>query len=114
VNLRDHPGLECFYERLRKIRSREDVADVLVNIHDLDNIIVGEENAWPFTENVHILTRASEATVEGCADELRSNGAIEGWPYGRAKQTPEARPFWVESERLAVSTTSPVYPPRAD
>jgi hypothetical protein len=60
-----HPGLEYFYDRLRKIRSREDVEDVLVNIYDLDNIILGEENGWPFTENVHILTQASEAIVQG-------------------------------------------------
>jgi hypothetical protein len=89
VNLSDHPGLEYFYDHLRKIRSREDVADVLVNIYDLDNIIHGEDHGWPVAENVHILTQASEAIVQGWADELRSNDAIEGWPYGRAKEIEE-------------------------
>src|SRR5262245_56329357 len=92
VNLGDHPGLEYFYDRLRKIRSRDDVADVLVNIYDLDNIILGEENGWPVAENVHILTQASEGIVHEWAEELRSNGAIEGWPYGRAKEILEPPP----------------------
>jgi hypothetical protein len=94
VNLSNHPGLAFFYDRLRAIRSRDDVGAVLVNIYDLDTlpVILGNENGWPFAENVHILTEAPEATVQAWADELLSDGAMEGWPYGQAKEAPDAPP----------------------
>jgi hypothetical protein len=42
-------------------------------------------------ENVHVLTSAPEDVVQAWAEELRSDGAIEGWPYGKSPVAPEAR-----------------------
>ncbi len=59
-NLMDkHPGLDFFFQYFRNIRIRRDVKDVLVNIHNLDDIIGGDVNGWPSAGNVHILTSAS-------------------------------------------------------
>ena len=91
-NLIEHPGLQFFYERLIKIRARKDVQDVLVNIFDMDDIIDYKPNAWPGTENAHILTSAPEAQVQLWADELLSDGAIEGWPYGEPAYAPKPKP----------------------
>jgi hypothetical protein len=83
-NLGDsHPGLSFFYGHLKRIRGREDVEEVLVNIYDLSDIIFNKVNGWPYAENVHILTSASKEVVEKWSQELLSDGAIEGWPYGK-------------------------------
>ena len=63
VNLDDHPGLPFFYERLKEIRARDDVQDVLVNIYDLADIIFNSPDGWPYAENVHILTSAPGVLV---------------------------------------------------
>jgi hypothetical protein len=93
VNLLDHPGVAFFYERLRAIQQRQDVNSVLVNIYDLEPIISG---GWPYAENIHVLTTAPEEQVQAWAEELQSDGAAEGWPYGRpeAAQEPEGSYKW--------------------
>lgn len=92
VNLADHPGLLFFYERLKAIRAREDVQDVFVNIYDLSDIIFNREGGWPYSENTHILTSAPEEAVQRWAEELLSDGAGEGWPYGESSIVPVPKP----------------------
>ncbi len=87
-NLDGEPGLEFFFERLKALRSREDVRDVFVNIYDRSSLIFGDEEGWPMAQNVHVLTSAPEAVVETWADALHADGAVEGWPYGRASAAP--------------------------
>ena len=86
ANLDEHPGVAFFYEALKRIRDGNDVKEVLVNIYDMDATIAG---GWPYAENVHVLTSAPEATVQSWAAELRSDGAFEGWPYGKAAAAPD-------------------------
>jgi hypothetical protein len=84
----DHPGLPFMYEKLKQIRERPDVQDVVVNIYDLADIIFDSQPGWPSAENVHILTSASEDDLGKWADGLKSDGAFIGWPYGKAKYAP--------------------------
>ena len=84
----DHPGLPFMYEKLKQIRARPDVQDVVVNIYDLSDIIFDFEDSWPGAENVHILTSASEEDLWKWADDLKADGAFIGWPYGKAKYAP--------------------------
>ncbi|MCI4569480.1 hypothetical protein [Lysobacter sp. CFH 32150] len=93
VNLSDHPGVGFFHERLKSLQGRPDVKSVLVNIYDLDPIISG---GWPYAENVHVLTSASEEQIQAWAADLLSDGAAEGWPYGQpeAAQLPEGHFKW--------------------
>ena len=89
VGLEPHPGLSFFHTKLIEIRSRADVQDVLVNIYDLTDIVYDPENGWPYSENTHILTSAPESLVQAWADELLSDGAGEGWPYGEPTTAPK-------------------------
>ncbi|MFD0320305.1 hypothetical protein [Lysobacter gummosus] len=89
INLIDHPGIQFFHDAIAAIEARADVQAVLVNIYDLDPIIDG---GWPYAENVHILTSASEDEVQQWAAYLRSDGAMEGWPYGVPNAARKAEP----------------------
>jgi hypothetical protein len=84
-NLAPHPGLTFFYHRLKTIRERPDVDDILVNIYDLTDIILDADDGWPGSECVHVLTSADEDEVQSWATDLLADGAMAGWPYGRAK-----------------------------
>ena len=53
-NLSTHPGATTFYKVLLEIRSKPTVLDVLVEVTDLEE----EEEFWPFSERVYILTSA--------------------------------------------------------
>jgi hypothetical protein len=92
VNLDSHPGINFFYSSLKKIRDRNDVQDVLVNIYDLSDIVFNPEAGWPYSENIHILTSAPELEVQNWAEELLSDGAGEGWYYGAPESLPEPKP----------------------
>lgn len=91
VNLSEHPGLSFFYERLKTIRARADVEAVLVNIYDLSPVIFDPEKGWPYAENIHILTSTEAPTIQSWATDLLSDGAGEGWPYGKSAAAPEAK-----------------------
>jgi hypothetical protein len=90
VNLPEHPGIPFFYERLKAIRAQPDVREVLVNIYDLSPVVFDPVNGWPYAENIHILTSAEEGLVQAWATELLSDGAGEGWPYGKSPAAPDA------------------------
>lgn len=60
----DHPGLKGFYETLKEIRSRENVAEVLVGIADL------AEGDWPFSDSVWIITTANATEVKKWMEPL--------------------------------------------
>lgn len=90
-NLGDlHPGLETFWNVLRSIREREDVADVLVAIHECpEPDDDADADMWPYAENVHVITRASAADVEAWVGELKCDGVGDGWPYGEPEKPPK-------------------------
>ncbi len=89
-NLEGELGLDFFYERLKVIRSREDVRAVLINIYDLSDIVFDVPNGWPMAENIHVLTSAPKSIVEQWVEELRCDGVVEGWPYGQSPLAPPA------------------------
>lgn len=60
----EYPGLHKFYEVLKEIRSRDDVQDVLMKIYEV------EDDFWPFSDEVYILTSASLNEVESWVKEL--------------------------------------------
>jgi hypothetical protein len=90
VNLPDHPGLAFFYDRLKDIRARSDVREVLVNIYDMSDIALDPARGWPYAENVHILTSADPTLVQSWAADLKSDGAGDGWPHGQSALAPVA------------------------
>lgn len=63
ANLNPTPSPRTFYEKLKVIRSRPDVQDVLVEIRETS------ENdpdpfMWPFSDQIYVLTSAPRAEVE--------------------------------------------------
>lgn len=72
-NLINHPGVNVFYKTLKEIRQKFNVQDVLVEIYDID------EDYWPFSEVIYILTKASKEDVSKWVESLEPSevGVIE-------------------------------------
>jgi hypothetical protein len=88
VNLMDqHPGLDFIFSLLKSIRGRPDVADVLVEIYDVEWAI-SDPTCWPFAEKVVFLTSAAIGDVEQWSDRLRASGPVEGYPQPVAPNAP--------------------------
>ena len=81
-NLDPHPGLDFIYSKLKEIRSRNDVQDVLVEISEIDVEVIksGEKNKWPcFSEIVYVITSAPAEEVAKWNKNLRADGPVKGW-----------------------------------
>ena len=66
-NLIDHPGIGFFFDVLKGIRSKPDVADVLVGIYEVEE---EDPTMWPFSEQVYIITSASANEVAAWVESL--------------------------------------------
>ena len=66
-NLIDHPGIKHFFDLLTKIRSRPDVADVLVGIYEVEE---EDTTMWPFSEQVFIISNASKNDISDWVKSL--------------------------------------------
>jgi hypothetical protein len=73
--LNSHPGLSNFFETMKTIRSRKDVASVMVEVVDIEPA-VRFEDSWPYSEKLFISTSAPSAEVENWASILRASGAV--------------------------------------
>ena len=82
-NIIPYPGLDQFYGVLKSIRSRDNVQDVLIVIHSVE-----DEESWPFSESIWILTTASEAEVLEWMKPLKPDEIWQGW--GKAGKPPAA------------------------
>jgi hypothetical protein len=77
-NLSPPPGPAKFYEMLKSILERSDVADVRVQITMFD-----DPEAWPFSDTVWIITSANPQTVAGWFDgSIRPDECSSGWTDG--------------------------------
>ena len=72
-NIDPHPGIARFHEILGQIRRRDDVQDVVVGIFEVD-----DDDVWPFSEAVYVLTSARAADVKKWVKELRPDEVTEG------------------------------------
>ena len=59
-NLTDHPSPDGFYRTLLAVRDREDVHDVFIEIHEVEET---DTTMWPFSERVFVVARCDESTV---------------------------------------------------
>ena len=64
-NLSEHPGVNRFYRVFERIRSCSDVQDVLVEVKDLV-----DEDSWPFTDTVFVLTSMDQFELGKLVAEL--------------------------------------------
>lgn len=84
-NLLEHPGTEKFYHVLKEIRNRSNVQDVLVEIMEYD------EDTWPFSERVYIITSAKKYEVREWVKEIDVGDIGEGYEYGQPKVAPKLK-----------------------
>jgi hypothetical protein len=75
-NLVNHPGIPAFYERLKQIRERPDVQNVMVGVYEVEE---EDPSMWPFSELIYIVTTASKAEVENWVEELEPDEIEEGY-----------------------------------
>lgn len=87
-NLLEHPGIETFYNILLKIRERENVQDVLIEIMEIED----DEDYWAFSERLYILTSADSEAVESWVNVLKpSDLDDEGYVFGTPPLAPELK-----------------------
>ena len=82
-NLTHHLGMQTFFTELKAIRSRPDVQDVFVAIHELN-----EDTIWPFSECIYILTSAPTKEVSTWMQKLQPSEISEGWLYKKPPGAP--------------------------
>lgn len=78
-----HPGLTEFRRILTEIRSRPEVQDVLIAIHESpDADDPADAEIWPDSDTVYVLTSATSQQLADWASTLRFNEVGEGWSCG--------------------------------
>ena len=92
VNLDGHPGVSHFRETLQSIKSRGDVQDVFIEIHECPDPDVPEDgDIWMTAMVVFIITSASLEDVRAWVGDLRPNLLHEGWNVEDGVSTPLAQ-----------------------
>lgn len=76
-NLVDHPGPKEFYRILRSLRDRDDVLEVLVEIHEVEE---DDSTMWPFSERVFVVTHCKKATLAELLSSLQASEIETGIP----------------------------------
>jgi hypothetical protein len=76
-NLIPTPEPSKFYDVLKRISGRPDVADVRIQVTQFD------DPDWPFSDTVWVITSAAPADVAGWFDEaMRPDECSFGWTEG--------------------------------
>src|SRR5262249_50724473 len=87
-NLVEHPGVDRFYSVFRGIKVCPEVQDVVVAITDL----MEEDEAWPFSDTVFVLTSADPAIVESWVAPLDPSEVAAAAFGERPRGLPELAP----------------------
>ncbi len=78
-----HTGLTEFRRILTEIRSRPDVQDVLIAIHESPYADDPDDaDLWPDSDTVYVLTSATAEELANWASNLRFTDVGEGWSCG--------------------------------
>jgi hypothetical protein len=75
-----------FYRRLREIRSKPNVQDVLVRIYEYD-----DPTSWPYTDTVYIISSAPLEEVKKWVSPLLPDEVNSEWMYGKPPAAPEVK-----------------------
>ncbi|MED4028569.1 hypothetical protein P4672_20220 [Priestia megaterium] len=86
-NLMDHLGIHTFYSVLLEIKEKPNVQDVLVEIMEVE-----EEEYWPFSERIYILSNANPEEIEEWVKILEPDEIKEGYMFGKPPIAPELYP----------------------
>lgn len=86
-NLFEHPGIQTFYEILKDIRAKDSVQDVFIEIYELPE----DDDLWPFSERVYILSNSSIDEITEWIKELEPSAVDEGWMFGIPEVAPKLK-----------------------
>ena len=84
-NLSEHPGPQFFFDKLKEIRNRDSVQDVLVEISEVEE---GDESMWPFSDRIYILSSAAKEEIAAWVASLMPDEIEEGFAYGEPPSAP--------------------------
>jgi len=87
-NLSPMLGPQFFYEKLKSIRSRPNVQDVLVEVNEIEE---KDPAMWPFSDRVCVFTNATPEDVAHWAAALQPDAVEQGLALGRADSAPELK-----------------------
>lgn len=86
-----HPGSSEFRRILSEIRSKPNVQDVLIAIHECPYADDPEDaDIWPDSDTVYVLTSATPEELAEWAADLNCNEIGEGWSCGTGIKPPAA------------------------
>jgi hypothetical protein len=74
-----NPGIDGFFEILKRIRDRSDVQDVLVEVHE---VVEEDPTVWPFSDRIYIISSATREDVESWVSVLHPDEVAEGFVFG--------------------------------
>lgn len=78
-NLDSEPGPDQLYNLLKKVRERNDVDNIFVQVTTFD------DPSWPFSDTVWVVTSCPEDEVRSWfPEELAPNEVWSGWVEGQA------------------------------
>ena len=83
-NLIDHPSPAGFHRLLALIEARPDVQAVLIEVSEAD-----EDEPWPFSERLYVLTEAEPEDVEDWLRPLQPGEVTVGWAGAAPGAAPE-------------------------
>jgi hypothetical protein len=83
----EQPSIAEFYRRLREIRLKPDVQDVLVRIYEYD-----DPTSWPHTDTVYIISSAPLAKIKTWVSPLLPDEVYAEWMYGKPPAAPDVDP----------------------
>jgi hypothetical protein len=82
------PGPLAFYELFKRVRDRDEVQDVLVEIRELEEEADGRQ--WPYSDTIYILARASrEEVAKWLEGPLHPDDLSEGYGEEQPPAAPE-------------------------
>ncbi|ANF97845.1 hypothetical protein [Paenibacillus bovis] len=81
-NLLNHPGIDVFYETLKRTKQLIEVQDIFVEIYEV------EENGWPFSERIYILSTLHQDELMDRLRVLEPSDIEEGYQFGEPKAAP--------------------------
>jgi hypothetical protein len=77
-NIEAHPGVAWYYDAFKRIAADPAVKAIFVEINDV-NQVEDDNDSWPSSDKVHVVTKASDKRIEAWRQELQADevGPVE-------------------------------------
>jgi len=82
-NLLNHPGIEVFYNTLKKLKSLNEVQDIFVEIYEVEDV------EWPFSERIYVLSSLNSEEIFEYLSTLEPSEISDDYQFGKPTNAPE-------------------------